>query len=167
MQHVHARDQAIDVVLLAEEANVFKDAQFVSQALGQPAVGAVSGHVQLGIDVFANFRKSLDAVEHAFHRPEVGNVYDAFAAAALRFRIGMVKQAVYEVVDDFDWVFDAEEVDGALAHVLADGSDAVRLLDRKLRDGEVRRICSHQRDVCSMQSSDKRQTACGGHLLRK
>ena len=53
-------------------------------------------------------------------------------------RIRLVNIAVHEIVNDADFVFDAENLDGLAAQILADRRNPVRLLDGELRDAVSR-----------------------------
>ncbi len=108
-------DQPLDVVLLAEKLDVLLDAQRPCQMLGGSALGSVAHHQQTHVGVLADFGENADAVENALHGPEIREVDQQLlaigreAAAANARGIGLVGVAVDEIVDDADFVADAED----------------------------------------------------------
>jgi len=54
-----------------------------------------------------------------------------------------------------------------LRQVARDGGDAVALLDRKARDGEIATIAADEGDVRAVESGDEGKTARRGHRTRE
>src|SRR5271167_2353000 len=111
------RKEALYVILLAPELDVLLDAQLARQALGWAAVWTVADHPETRGHLFYHLRQNADAIEHAFHRTEIGYVHEP------EFRRGIARAIgfdVDEVVDDADFVADIEDVNCLLSQVVAD-----------------------------------------------
>ncbi len=124
--------------------------------------------------MLAHFRQDADAIQHALHGTEIGHVNQQLFAlgrvgsGAAFIRVGMVQIAIDEVIDDADFVGDAEYIHRMPPQIFTDRSDPVGFLNRKFSDGEVGGVGAYQRDVGSVQRRDERQPALRSqHLLRQ
>ena len=71
-------------------------------------------------------------------------------------------------MNDANLIAHAEFFYSSTAQVLADGGDAIGLLDGELSDREVGRVSAYQRDIGAMQRGDEGELArFGGHLPRQ
>ena len=96
-----------------------------------PGVTLTSLSEQVGGRVLAYLGQYANAIEHAFHRPEIGKMDQQLLARgsksrrALLFAIGLIDIAVDEIRNDADLIGNPKNIDRAFAQVVADGSHAV------------------------------------------
>ena len=179
-QHqVGQREQLVDPLLLAQEANVALNSQVVRQPLGRRALRPVAHQHQPRRNLARHLRKDLHHVHHPFDRPEVGEMHQNCLAGrgqmtprrgprSLVFD-GLIQVAVDEVRNHLDGPRHAEVLHCFLLEVLGDAGHAVALLDGVAGNGQVAAVQAYQRDVGAVQGSDEGQPAAarGQHLARQ
>jgi len=163
----------INVVLLAEEEDVFLEFFLADKIFSGASIGAISNQHQLGGHFGADEGKNFNGIGNPFYGTEIGKVHEDGLAVgspfslAVRIRLARVEIAIDEIGDDFDGALDVELFDGLLQEVAGDGGDTVRLLDREFGDGEIGAIAADQGDVGAVEGGDERETARGGHRARE
>lgn len=137
--------------------------------LGRAAIRAVADENELGRHFRTDKGEDFDDIQDTLHRAEIRKVHqDGFAAgrplgAAALILGAMIEIAVHEIADDLNWPTDVEFLDRPVAQVAGDGGDAVALLDREARDGQITAVIAHERDVRAVEGGDERQAAGRGH----
>src|SRR5713226_2472431 len=133
----------VDVVLFAEEENVFLEAVFADEVFGGAAVRAVADEDELGRHFGADKGENFDGIAEALDGAKIRQVHeDGFTVGRPLGRkafVGsaVVEVAVHEVGDHFDGALDIELFDRLIEQIARDSGDAVALLDGKAGDGEI------------------------------
>ena len=124
--------------------------------------------------MFDGLGQNADAIRGALQRTEIGEVHQDLdpggneGVLLASFAKGPVHLAVDEVPDDADLLGDAKNLHRAGAQVVADGGNAVGLLDGELGDRKVGGFGADERDVGPVEGGDERQAAVrSDHLLRQ
>ena len=157
-QHVGLRDQALDVILLAQERrhdlptpNSRASISAGPRSGPSPTITQMRGRrlAELPAECGCNPARVSPA----------GNSKDGSDAFPSRsaLRIGLVQIAVDEVVDHADRVRDSENFHRLLLQIIADGGDAVGFFDGKFGDRKIRAVGADQRNVGAVQRRDERQ----------
>ena len=133
---VRQPDQPLDVILLAQEVDVIACTPSVharcsagprsgpSPTISRRTLACLRTSARMRMQSSTRFTgRKLERWISSFS-PLGANSLDAAA-----FRIGLVSIAVDEIVDDADFVLDAEDFDRLAAQIFADGGDAVGLFD--------------------------------------
>jgi len=163
----------VDGVLLAKEEHVFLEFFLADEIFGGAAVGAVADEDELGGHFGANESEDFDGVGEAFDRAEVREVHqDGFAVGRPLLAEALVggtavEIAVDEIGDHFDGALDVEFLKGLAEKIAGDGSDAVALLDGKLRDGKIAAVAADEGDVRAVKRGDERKPTGSGHGARE
>ena len=79
----------------------------------------------------------------------------------------LVEIAVDEIRYHVDGPLDFKFSQRAVSQVIRYGGDAVALLDREARDGQIAAVAAHQRDVRPVQGGDEGQAPRRGHHARE
>jgi len=160
------------MILLAQEAYGFAYSQFARHVFGRTAVRSVAHHQQVSRDLFPHSGQNVYAIQDSFYWTKVRDVNEELFTRGREtpcrgfFGSRFVGFKVYEIVDHADFVAHAENLLGALANEFADAGDAVRLLNREFRDGEIRTVRADQGDVGAVQRGNEGQPTLGReHLL--
>src|SRR5881409_1785043 len=161
------------LIHLAEEPDVDPKAQAVRLLLRRVAVRPVPYEHERGGQHLPHAGEDAHHVAHALDGTEVRDVRQDLVvrrgqrAPAGRIAGRMVLRARHEVRDHLDVAAGAAEgAIGLVAQVLRHGGHPIGLLDRELRDGEVRGILPHERDVGAVQRGDELEVALRlEHLL--
>ena len=163
----------VDIVLLAEEEDVFLEAVFADEEFGGTAVRAVTDENKLGGHFGANEREDFDGVSDALDGAEIRKMHEDGFAVGSPFGgepfVGraIVEFAVHEIGDDFDGALDVEVFDRFAEKILGDGGDAVALLDGEFCDGKIATVAADERDIRAVKSGDEGEAARGGHGARE
>src|SRR6266481_7782565 len=163
----------VDVVLFAEEENVFLEFFLADQVFRGAAIWAVADEDELGGHFGTDNGENLYGVGEALDGAEIGEVHeDGFAVGSPlcgKTFVGgaIIEIAVHEIGDDFHRALDVELCDGLVEQIARDGGDAVALLDGEARDGQIAAVAADEGDVRTVESGDERQAARGGHRARE
>ena len=84
MEGVHARDEALHVVLLSEKPYVLVNVQLMGEALSRATLRAVTRQEEFRVHLLTDPSQYLNAIEHALDRAKVRDMQDSLPTSRRR-----------------------------------------------------------------------------------